>query len=65
MNLPEDDRIAPPDRGDSGLPELAGPPEPAAETIHWVEVYDRRVGLRPGRNVVGRSPDAPLLAVLP
>jgi Flp pilus assembly protein TadB len=31
VNLPKEDRIAPPDRGDSGLPELAGPPEPAAE----------------------------------
>ena len=28
MNLPEDDRIAPPDGGDAGLPDLA---EPAAE----------------------------------
>ena len=29
MNLPEDDRIAPPDRGDGGLPEIAEPPAPA------------------------------------
>lgn len=29
MNPPEDDRIAPPDRGDSGLPEIAEPPAPA------------------------------------
>ena len=28
MNLPEDDRIAPPARGDDGLPEIE-PPEPA------------------------------------
>ena len=30
MNLPEDDRIAPPERGDDGLPELTEPPVPAA-----------------------------------
>lgn len=29
MNLPEDDRIAPPEGGDGGLPELAAPPAPA------------------------------------
>jgi len=29
VNLPEDDRIAPPDRGESGLPDLAEPPKPA------------------------------------
>ena len=29
MILPEDDRIAPPDRGDGGLPELAEPPKAA------------------------------------
>ena len=27
MNLPEDGRLAPPDRGDGGLPELPEPPE--------------------------------------
>ena len=30
MNLPEDDRIAPPERGDDGLPALTEPPVPAA-----------------------------------
>ena len=30
MNLPEDDRIAPPERGDDGLPAVTEPPVPAA-----------------------------------
>jgi Flp pilus assembly protein TadB len=29
VNLPEDDRIAPPGRGDDGLPEIAEPPKAA------------------------------------
>lgn len=31
MNLPEDDRIAPPAGGDAGLPELADPPPEAKD----------------------------------
>jgi hypothetical protein len=36
----------------------AGPQPASSAAIHWVEVNDRRLRLRAGENLIGRSPDA-------
>lgn len=44
--------------GDIAESAPAGPPPASSAAMHWVEVNDRRLRLRAGENVIGRSPEA-------